>query len=177
MNMFLLLSDSLVELWKHLSLDLLSRLCSSISVLFHDFFLYSSSTGPTVSKASLSHSVVTLPCPPIYGDYVRLYWWRAKKPAEPELIFQFNRWRNRTKQKKSDLQLIVPSPSAGGNFSFLLQSALLNAGRYQCEVFLDDTALGQSTTLTVLHGNGKQHYDWETWPKSSFCSLHCLLAN
>ncbi|KAL6489472.1 hypothetical protein MHYP_G00032130 [Metynnis hypsauchen] len=113
----------------------------------------------TGSKASLSNLPVTLPCPPIYGDYVQLYWWKPNQRTsnpEPELVFQFDRWRNHIKQNRSNFQLLGPSSvEAGGNFSFLLRPKLEDAGRYQCEVFLDNAVFGQSTTLTVLHVSNK----------------------
>ncbi|KAI4890330.1 hypothetical protein NFI96_018353, partial [Prochilodus magdalenae] len=115
--------------------------------------------GPTGSRASLSHLAVTLPCPPVYGDFVRLYKWRPNQhnsKPDPELVFQFDRWRNHTNKTKSHLQLLGPSSSeAGGTYSFLVRPALVDAGRYQCEVFLDDVVSCQSTTLTVLHGSTK----------------------
>ncbi|XP_066540066.1 g6f-like isoform X3 [Hoplias malabaricus] len=111
---------------------------------------------PTVSKASLSSSEVTLPCPEVKGDFVRLYWWAPDKVMEPKMVFQFDRWRNHTEKRKSVLQLLGSSSSSsadGGVFSFLLKAALGDAGRYQCEVFLDDSVQCQSTTLTILHGS------------------------
>ncbi|KAL7886567.1 hypothetical protein AOLI_G00042880 [Acnodon oligacanthus] len=113
----------------------------------------------TESRASLSHLPVTLPCPPIYGDYVQLYRWKPNQRTpnpEPELVFQFDRWRNHIKQSRANIQLLGPSSvEAGGNFSFLLRPKLEDAGRYQCEVFLDSAVFGQSTTLTVLHVSNK----------------------
>ncbi|XP_036450696.1 g6f-like [Colossoma macropomum] len=111
----------------------------------------------TGSKASLSRLPVTLPCPPVYGDYVRLYWWKPDQhTSNPELVFQFDRWRNHKKHNRSNFQLLGPSSvEGGGNFSFHLRPKLEDAGRYQCEVFLDDAVFGQSTTLTVLHGSEK----------------------
>ncbi|XP_017561556.2 g6f-like isoform X1 [Pygocentrus nattereri] len=113
----------------------------------------------TGSKASLSNLPVTLPCPPVSGDYVQLYWWKPNlymSNPEPELVFQFDRWRNHMKQNRSNFQLLGPSSvEAKGNFSFLLRPKLGDAGRYQCEVFLDSAVFGQSTTLTVLHVSNK----------------------
>ncbi|XP_062847685.1 g6f-like [Trichomycterus rosablanca] len=109
---------------------------------------------PLLRLAALSYSAVSLHCPPVYADYVRLYWWRPDDHrSQPKLIFQFDRWRNFKEQHKPNLQLLGPSSSAPSrNFSFLLKPELMDAGRYQCEVFLDDRVFGQVTTLTVLHG-------------------------
>ncbi|XP_066540065.1 g6f-like isoform X2 [Hoplias malabaricus] len=126
---------------------------------------------PTVSKASLSSSEVTLPCPEVKGDFVRLYWWAPDKVMEPKMVFQFDRWRNHTEKRKSVLQLLGSSSSSsadGGVFSFLLKAALGDAGRYQCEVFLDDSVQCQSTTLTILHGS--------TRSSSSSLDLRCRYA-
>lgn len=113
-----------------------------------------SSTGGLRSMAALSHSLVTLTCPPILGDYVLLYW-EYPDSKRMELIFQFDRWRrSSTNTTKHHLHLIDPaSLAAGGNFSLLLSPALKDGGLYLCEVFLDDRAFSQGNRLSVLHGN------------------------
>ncbi|XP_026796037.3 g6f-like isoform X1 [Pangasianodon hypophthalmus] len=109
--------------------------------------------GPLCSLAALSRSAVTLPCTDINGDYVLLYWWRPdSRLAQPELIFQFDRWRDSRKQSNVRLQLHNHSSVPAGNFSFLLRPELKDAGRYQCEVFRDDQVFAQVTALTVLNG-------------------------
>ncbi|XP_076847310.1 g6f-like isoform X2 [Brachyhypopomus gauderio] len=112
--------------------------------------------GPMHSVAVLSESPVSLPCPPVLGDYTRLYWWRpdASQNVQPELVYFLDHWRNRKKQTQPHLQLQRSAfPGHAGNTSFILKpAALADAGRYQCEVFLDDEAFGQVTTLTVLRG-------------------------
>ncbi|XP_035386854.1 g6f-like isoform X2 [Electrophorus electricus] len=123
------------------------------------------------SAAVLAGSPVELPCPPVLGDYVRLYWWRPDtlQDAQPELAFSFDRWRNRTHQAKPRLQLQGPaSPGSTGNISFLLTPALADAGHYQCEVFLDSEAFGQVTALTVLRGHERL--------SSSSLDLRCEFA-
>lgn len=113
-----------------------------------------SPTGPSRSLAALSQSAVTLPCANIIGDYVFLYWWGPDKTnAQPQLIFQFDRWRDSRKQFNPHLQLHNQSSVPSGNFSFLLRPELRDAGRYQCEVFRDDQVFAQVTVLTVLNGN------------------------
>uniref|UniRef100_A0A4W4E789 Ig-like domain-containing protein n=1 Tax=Electrophorus electricus TaxID=8005 RepID=A0A4W4E789_ELEEL len=112
----------------------------------------SSSSDSIRSAAVLAGSPVELPCPPVLGDYVRLYWWRPDtlQDAQPELAFSFDRWRNRTHQAKPRLQLQGPaSPGSTGNISFLLTPALADAGHYQCEVFLDSEAFGQVTRISL----------------------------
>lgn len=103
--------------------------------------------------ASISHSLVTLSCPPVLGDYVLLYW-EHPDSTEMELIFQFDRWRRSfTNQSLPHLHLIEPTTlAAAGNFSFLLKPALANGGRYLCEVYLNDKAFSQQSKLSVLHG-------------------------
>ncbi|XP_072535151.1 g6f-like [Salminus brasiliensis] len=126
---------------------------------------------PTLSTASLSQSAVTLSCPSVDGDYVRVYWWCSNcQNSPPKQVFLSDRWRNHVaSHPKPHLQLRGPSsPGAGGNLSFLLRPKLGDAGRYQCEVFLDDKVFGQSTTLTVLHGYAKS--------SSSSLDLTCAYA-
>ncbi|XP_051574160.1 uncharacterized protein LOC127452603 isoform X2 [Myxocyprinus asiaticus] len=107
------------------------------------------------SLATLSHSMVTLECPPVTGDYVLLYW-EHPDSSGMELIFQFDRWRlSFTNQTKSNLYLINSTSLAAGNFSFLLRPAMNDGGLYLCEVFLDDKAFSQSNRLSVLNGNAK----------------------
>ncbi|XP_065102192.2 g6f-like isoform X2 [Paramisgurnus dabryanus] len=102
------------------------------------------------SLAALSHSSVTLSCPPVLGDYVMLYW----EHHEPKLIFKFDRWRRSyTNESMPHLHLIDPtSLAAAGNFTFLLSPALNDGGLYTCEVFLDDKVYSQGSKLSVLHG-------------------------
>ncbi|XP_057196842.1 g6f-like isoform X2 [Triplophysa rosa] len=109
------------------------------------------------SMASISHSLVTLSCPPVLGDYVLLYW-EYPDSTKMELIFQFNRWRRSlTNRSMPHLHLIEPTTlAAAGNFSFLLKPALKDGGRYLCEVFLDDKAFSQDNRLSVLHGYTKR---------------------
>ncbi|GAA6097265.1 g6f-like isoform X2 [Tachysurus ichikawai] len=108
--------------------------------------------GPLYSLAALSRSPVTLPCPNINGDYVLLYWWRPDLPsASPELIFQFDRWRDSKKQSNLRLSLLNRTSVLSGNFSFLLRPEMKDAGRYQCEVFRNDQVFAQVTALTVLY--------------------------
>ncbi|KAM9487739.1 g6f-like [Clarias gariepinus] len=108
---------------------------------------------PESSLAALSRSAVTIPCSDINGDYVLLYWWRVGSlKSDPQLIFQFDRWRNSLKQSNPRLCLHNRSSVLPGNFSFLLWPELKDAGRYQCEVFRDDQVFAQATTLTVLNG-------------------------
>ncbi|XP_060726679.1 g6f-like isoform X2 [Tachysurus vachellii] len=112
--------------------------------------------GPLYSLAALSRSAVTLPCPNINGDYVLLYWWRPDSPSSsPELIFQFDRWRDSKKQSNLRLSLLNRPSVLSGNFSFLLRPEMKDAGRYQCEVFRDDQVFAQVTALTVLYGYSK----------------------
>ncbi|XP_073728152.1 g6f-like isoform X2 [Misgurnus anguillicaudatus] len=107
------------------------------------------------SLAALSYSSVTLSCPPVLGDYVMLY--RKRHDSKMEHLFQFDRWRRSyTNKSMPHLHLIDPaSLAAAGNFSFLLIPALNDGGSYLCEVFLDDKAYSQSSTLSVLHGETK----------------------
>ncbi|KAF5902355.1 protein ABHD16A, partial [Clarias magur] len=108
---------------------------------------------PESSLAALSRSAVTLPCSDINGDYVLLYWWRVGSlKSDPQLIFQFDRWRDSRKQSNPRLRLHKRSPLAPGNFSFLLRPELKDAGSYRCEVFRDDQVFAQATALTVLNG-------------------------
>ncbi|XP_058244038.1 g6f-like isoform X2 [Hemibagrus wyckioides] len=123
--------------------------------------------GPLHSLAALAQSAVTLPCADINGDYVLLYWWRPDSPStSPELIYQFDRWRDSRKQSNLRLSLLNHSSVLSGKFSFLLRPELKDAGRYQCEVFRDDKVLAQVTALTVLKGYG-------TFSSSSM-DLNCL---
>ncbi|XP_022530044.2 g6f-like [Astyanax mexicanus] len=121
---------------------------------------------PTLSKASLAQSTVTLSCPSIHGDYVRVYWWCADcSKVLPKKVFQSDRWRNHMiSTPKPRLQL----QDNGENISFLLRPELDDAGQYQCEVFLNDKVYGQSTTVTVLKGNAKS--------SSSSLDLTCTYA-
>ncbi|XP_052474577.1 g6f-like isoform X5 [Carassius gibelio] len=114
------------------------------------------------SLAALSHSLVTLTCPSVLGDYVLVYWVKADTEIM-ELIFQFDRWRRSyTNQTKPQLRLIDPaSLAAAGNFSFLLRPTRMDGGLYLCEVFLDDKVFSQANRLSVLHG----------YPKSSRTTL------
>ncbi|XP_046704524.1 g6f-like isoform X2 [Silurus meridionalis] len=110
--------------------------------------------GHLISLAALSRSSVTLPCAAFNGDYVLLYWWRPDLPrSNPQLIFQFDRWRNYGDQPNHYLQLHNHYGVRSGNFSFLLKPELKDAGRYQCEVFVDDQVFAQLTMLTVLKGS------------------------
>lgn len=130
-------------------ISLLSALSVSIPCLTSPSL---SSTGPLRSLAALDQSPVTLPCSNINGDYVLLYWWRPDSPhAQPQLIFQFDRWRD--SRKHSNLRLQVQSRHPPGNFSFLLRPEVRDSGRYQCEVFRDDQVFAQVTVLSVLKGN------------------------
>uniref|UniRef100_A0A673L6F9 Uncharacterized LOC107717418 n=1 Tax=Sinocyclocheilus rhinocerous TaxID=307959 RepID=A0A673L6F9_9TELE len=118
-----------------------------------------SSTVVPRSLAALSHSLVTLTCPPVLGDYVLLYW-EYPDSKGMELIFQFDRWRRSyTNQTKPHLHLIDPaSLAAAGNFSFLLSPSLKDGGLYLCKVFLDDNAFNQANRLSVLHGYTKSSH-------------------
>uniref|UniRef100_W5LF16 G6f-like n=1 Tax=Astyanax mexicanus TaxID=7994 RepID=W5LF16_ASTMX len=117
-------------------------------------------------SASLAQSTVTLSCPSIHGDYVRVYWWCADcSKVLPKKVFQSDRWRNHMiSTPKPRLQL----QDNGENISFLLRPELDDAGQYQCEVFLNDKVYGQSTTVTVLKGNAKS--------SSSSLDLTCTYA-
>lgn len=111
-----------------------------------------SPTGPLHSLAALFQSDVTLPCTNINGDYVLLYWWKPDSlHTQPQLIFQFDRWRDSRNQSNPRLQLL--NHPTFGNFSFVLRPEFKDAGRYQCEVFRDDQVFAQVTLLTVLKGN------------------------
>ncbi|XP_027003793.1 g6f-like isoform X2 [Tachysurus fulvidraco] len=125
--------------------------------------------GPLYSLAALSLSSVTLPCPDINGDYVLLYWWQPDSPnASPDLIFQFDRWRDSKKQSNLRLSLLNHTSVLSGNFSFLLRPEINDAGRYQCEVFRDDQVFAQVTALTVLYGFSKIRLH------SSSMDLNCM---
>ncbi|XP_030641463.1 g6f-like [Chanos chanos] len=107
----------------------------------------------TLSVACLSQSVLCLPCPPVLGDYVLLYWQRADS-THMKLIFQYDRWRRSyTNQTTPRIQLAgLTSLSETGNFSFLLTPELKDGGVYRCEVYLNDNVFTQSTSVSVLHG-------------------------
>uniref|UniRef100_A0A673LA01 Uncharacterized LOC107717418 n=1 Tax=Sinocyclocheilus rhinocerous TaxID=307959 RepID=A0A673LA01_9TELE len=125
-----------------------------------------------VSLAALSHSLVTLTCPPVLGDYVLLYW-EYPDSKGMELIFQFDRWRRSyTNQTKPHLHLIDPaSLAAAGNFSFLLSPSLKDGGLYLCKVFLDDNAFNQANRLSVLHVSVLTFIFLSRYTKSSHTAL------
>ncbi|XP_064801928.1 uncharacterized protein LOC135520364 isoform X1 [Oncorhynchus masou masou] len=108
-----------------------------------------------ISMASLTQTPLTLACPPMRGDYVLLYW----KPPDSRnintttLVYEYDRWRDRTEQSKTHAQLSLDGPLSTpkeGFFSFLLSPGLNDGGLYMCEVFLNDNAFSQRTLLSIL---------------------------
>ncbi|XP_064804179.1 uncharacterized protein LOC135522125 isoform X1 [Oncorhynchus masou masou] len=108
-----------------------------------------------ISMASLTQTPLTLACPPMRGDYVLLYW----KPPDSRnintttLVYEYDRWRDRTEQSKTHAQLSLDGPLSTpkeGFFSFLLSPGLNDGGLYMCEVFLNDNVFSQRTLLSIL---------------------------
>ncbi|XP_048881495.1 uncharacterized protein LOC125748875 [Brienomyrus brachyistius] len=105
-----------------------------------------------ISKACLSNTPVSLPCSPISGDYVLLYWQHPDKRKEIELIFSYDRWRRRVRNvTKSNLRVSLCDSARQGTFGFVLTPRPEHGGVFICEVFQDDNVYSQSLRLSVLH--------------------------
>lgn len=106
-----------------------------------------------ISTACLSQTPFPLPCPPVLGDYVQVYWQPPdSKKADMDLLFQYDRWRGHSQQARPQLQLAgPPARPEEGDFSFLLTpTGVKDGGLYCCEVFLNDNVFSQRTLLSVL---------------------------
>nr|XP_023665766.1 uncharacterized protein LOC111842902 isoform X3 [Paramormyrops kingsleyae] len=106
-----------------------------------------------ISKACLSYTPVSLPCPPVSGDYVLLYWQHPDKRKEIELVFSYDRWRRRVRNvTKSNLRISLCDSARQGELGFVLTPRPEHGGVFICEVFQDDNVYSQSLRLSVLHG-------------------------
>nr|XP_020466587.1 uncharacterized protein LOC109966234 isoform X2 [Monopterus albus] len=107
-----------------------------------------------ISTAIQAHASFLLTCPDVSGDYVLLYWKPpdTKRQNETKRVYQYDRWRTHSLPEQSKkLQLAGPPYNAeAGSFSFLLIPELKDGGVYICEVFLNENAFSQRTTLSVL---------------------------
>uniref|UniRef100_A0A3P8XMB3 Ig-like domain-containing protein n=1 Tax=Esox lucius TaxID=8010 RepID=A0A3P8XMB3_ESOLU len=109
--------------------------------------------GVLKSTASVSQYPLTITCSPKKGDYVLLYWRPPDKKSEiTSLIYEYDRWRDRTTTPQLSLDGLKSSPK-DGLFSFLVHPRLNDGGLYICEVFLDDTVFSQRTQLSILQVN------------------------
>ncbi|KAL4616798.1 hypothetical protein GN956_G21669 [Arapaima gigas] len=115
------------------------------------FYLYPVTINRTqLSKACLAHAPVSLPCAPVRGDYVFLYWQHPDSRERMELVFTYDRWRQHVRNvTKSRLRLT--SAASLGEFSFELVPQRKEGGVYICEVFLNDGVFSQGTRISVLH--------------------------
>nr|XP_023665762.1 uncharacterized protein LOC111842902 isoform X1 [Paramormyrops kingsleyae] len=105
-----------------------------------------------ISKACLSYTPVSLPCPPVSGDYVLLYWQHPDKRKEIELVFSYDRWRRRVRNvTKSNLRISLCDSARQGELGFVLTPRPEHGGVFICEVFQDDNVYSQSLRLSVLH--------------------------
>ncbi|XP_069041323.1 g6f-like isoform X1 [Lepisosteus oculatus] len=114
------------------------------------------SHGLSQSLVSSSLSPLSLPCLWSPGaDYFQLRW-RLPDSRKTQLVFLFDRWRQSTENRRpARLRLAHPDPFRSGNYSFLLTPKPGDAGRYTCEVFLDESAYQKSLSLTVVHVSGQ----------------------
>ncbi|XP_070691084.1 g6f-like [Pempheris klunzingeri] len=111
--------------------------------------------GPMITTATQVQASFTLTCPGVQGDYVILHWQPPdnRRQNNMKLLYRYDRWRGSTllNEQNKKIQLAGPPYSAeAGSFSFLLNPLLKDGGLYICDVFLDDNAYSQRTTLSVL---------------------------
>ncbi|XP_061573925.1 g6f-like [Cololabis saira] len=128
---------------------------------------------PRIFTAIQAQASFLLTCPSVQGDYVFLYWLppNASNRVKMKLVFQYDRWRGSTLQTEQSKKFQLAGPpynAEAGSFSFLLNPELKDGGLYVCEVFQNDNAFSQWTTLSVLKV--------KTSHRSSSLELMCLYS-
>uniref|UniRef100_A0A3Q3WRN5 Ig-like domain-containing protein n=1 Tax=Mola mola TaxID=94237 RepID=A0A3Q3WRN5_MOLML len=111
--------------------------------------------GSLISTATQAQASITITCPEVPGDYVRLYWLSpdARRQRNMTRLYHYDRWRGSTlvTEQSKRLQLAGPPYNAEtGSFSFLLTPELKHGGLYECAVFLNDHVYSQRTLLSVM---------------------------
>ncbi|XP_041649337.1 g6f-like [Cheilinus undulatus] len=106
-----------------------------------------------ISTATLAETPVSLTCPVVSGDYVRLWWRPPDSKRDMIMVYQYDRWRASTRPRQIKKGLVLAGPpynAEAGSFSFLLTPDINDSGFYQCEVFLDDKAFCIRTSVSIL---------------------------
>lgn len=126
--------------------------------------------GSLISTATQAQASITITCPEVPGDYVRLYWLSpdARRQRNMTRLYHYDRWRGSTlvTEQSKRLQLAGPPYNAKtGSFSFLLIPELKHGGLYECAVFLNDHVYSQKTLLSVMKGTelGVQETEGRIW--------------